>query len=155
MSGGVGFARAADGSSDGKTDTRCPRRRSPRINCRLMIEKLLSRRRFPAKKILTGRSSPRTGNRDAAAPRPESAAFGDDHPAVLPAYAIWRVLGAPYDTAFQLWCMTVLSLDFAAFWLFLRRAPGASPLAAGFGAFLFAFGAPRVNQIGHEQLFAQ
>jgi hypothetical protein len=51
--------------------------------------------------------------------------------------------------------MAVLSLNFAAFWLFLRRAIGVSPLAAGFGSFLFAFGASRVNQVGHEQLFSQ
>ncbi len=73
----------------------------------------------------------------------------------MPAYAIWRTIGLPYDTAFQLWSMAVLSLDFVAFWLLLRRAIGASPLAAGFGSFLFAFGAPRVNQVGHEQLFSQ
>jgi len=73
----------------------------------------------------------------------------------LPFYAPWRLLGCPYDTAFQLWCMTSLSLDFVAFWLFLRRALGTSAIAAGFGALLFAFGAPRVNQVGHEQLLSQ
>lgn len=88
-------------------------------------------------------------------PVPDTAAFGDVQLAVMPAYAIWRILGWPYDTAFQLWCMAVLSLNFAAFWLFLRRAIGVSPLAAGFGSFLFAFGASRVNQVGHEQLFSQ
>ena len=88
-------------------------------------------------------------------PVSNAAGFGDVQLAVMPVYAIWRVLGASYDTAFQLWCLTVLSLDFAAFWLFLRRAIGVSPLAAGFGSFLFAFGASRVNQVGHEQLFSQ
>lgn len=88
-------------------------------------------------------------------PVPDAAAFGDVQLAVVPPYAIWRMLGSPSDTAFQLWCMTVLSLDFAAFWLFLRHAIGVSPLAAGFGSFLFAFGASRVNQVGHEQLFSQ
>jgi hypothetical protein len=83
------------------------------------------------------------------------AAFGDVQLGAMPYYAIWRIAGRPYDTAFQLWWMTILTLDFAAFWFLLRRTIQASPLAAGFGSFLFAFGAPRVNQAGHEQLLAQ
>lgn len=88
-------------------------------------------------------------------PVPAVASFGDVQLGAMPVYAVWRLAGVPYDSAFQLWCMAVLSLNFAAFWLFLRRVIGASPLAASLGAWLFAFGAPRVNQIGHEQLFPQ
>ncbi len=88
-------------------------------------------------------------------PVPDVAAFSDVELGALPYYAVWRGLGQPYDTAFQLWCVTVLSLDFAMFWLFLRNVIGAGATGAGFGAFLFAFGAPRVNEVGHEQLFSQ
>jgi hypothetical protein len=88
-------------------------------------------------------------------PVSDVAAFGDVELGALPYYGAWRLLGIPHDTAFQLWCMTILSLDFAVFWLFLRNIIGASAIAASYGAFLFAFGAPRVNQVGHEQLFSQ
>lgn len=88
-------------------------------------------------------------------PVPNAAAFGDVQVGIVPIYAIWRALGAPPDAAFPLWTMAVLSLNFAAFWWFLRRVVGASALAAGLGSFLFAFGASRVNQVGHEQLFSQ
>jgi hypothetical protein len=47
-------------------------------------------------------------------PVPNVAAFGDVELGSLPFYAPWRLLGCPYDTAFQLWCMTSLSLDFVA-----------------------------------------
>jgi hypothetical protein len=88
-------------------------------------------------------------------PAPNVAAYGDVQLATMPIYAVWRLLGAPADTAFQLWTMAVLSLNYLFFWFFLRRIARTTPLAAAFGAFLFAFGASRVNQVGHEQLFTQ
>ena len=87
-------------------------------------------------------------------PVPNVAAFGDVQVAVTPLYAIWRGLGLLPDTAFQLWFLTVLVLNFVAAYILSRRLFTLDRLAAAAGAFLFAFGASRINQVGHYQLMA-
>lgn len=92
-------------------------------------------------------------------PATNTAAYADVLAGAAPMYWAWRAAGVAPDTAHQLWMMTVLSLDFWAAWLWLGRGlrpavvPGSLPAAAG--AFVFAFGAPRVAQLGHQQLLAQ
>ncbi len=92
-------------------------------------------------------------------PHPNVGAYTDIELGAAPIYAVWRALGLAPDTAFQLWTMSVASLDFLACWLWLRR--GLRPtlplgaLPAAVGAFLLAFGAPRVSQMGHQQLLPQ
>lgn len=71
---------------------------------------------------------------------------------VVPFYTPWRLAGLPPDTAFQLWMLTVAALNFAAAYLLLRRPLACSPQASSFGAFLFAFGAPRLAQLNHQHL---
>lgn len=80
------------------------------------------------------------------------AAYSDVLLTVAPIYWAWRAFGAAPDTAFQLWMMSVSALNFAAGYALFRlalRMPWPSSTA---GAFLIAFGAPRVNQVGHQQL---
>lgn len=81
-------------------------------------------------------------------------AYSDTLLGVLPFYAIWRIVGIQPDTAFQLWWLTISSLNYLVVYFFIRRLFGLSPLASALGAFLFAFGGPRISQVGHQQLFA-
>ena len=69
-----------------------------------------------------------------------------------PIYWMLRVVQFAPDTAFQLWMMIVLIIDFASMILLLRNCLGFGPLASALGGFLFAFGAPRLAQLGHQQL---
>ncbi len=70
-----------------------------------------------------------------------------------PYYWIWRLVGFPQDTAFQLWMLTLSALNFATVHLLLRRCLRLSPLGSALGAFFFAFANMRVNQVMHHQLF--
>jgi hypothetical protein len=87
-------------------------------------------------------------------PAPNAAARGDVQLATAPLYLPWRLAGLAPDTSFQLWSLGVLILDFVAGYVFLRRVFGQGVLAATAGAGLLAFGAPRTNQAGHQQLWA-
>ncbi|MFZ5469029.1 MAG: NBR1-Ig-like domain-containing protein [Myxococcota bacterium] len=55
----------------------------------------------------------------------------------------------------QLWIIAMSALNFATAYFVLSRLFRFGTLAAAFGAFLFSFGAVRVNQLGHEQLVPQ
>ena len=87
-------------------------------------------------------------------PAPNVAAFSETLIGVGPIYWVWRLVGFPFDTAFQLWMLSVSTLNFAAIYLFLRRCLRFEGVPSALGAFLFAFAASRVNQLGHEQLLA-
>ena len=71
---------------------------------------------------------------------------------LTPFYTPWRLLGAPPVTAFQLWLIAVWALNYVAFHLFLVRVLRLNPVAAAAGAYLFAFGSPRVANVAHPQL---
>jgi hypothetical protein len=72
-----------------------------------------------------------------------------------PFYWPFRALGLSSSTSHQLWMMLMAALNFGAFYALVRRALCFDPLAASASAFLFAFGLPRVAQIGHSQLWPQ
>lgn len=80
-------------------------------------------------------------------------AFSENMFGSAPIYWLFRAL---FDSvlAFQFWMITVVILCFICFALLMRHYKVNSWLAA-FGAFLFAFGMPRVAQLGHEQLLPQ
>lgn len=82
------------------------------------------------------------------------AAYSENLLGVAPIYWSWRLLGLSMDTAFQLWILSMSTLNFAAAYGLLRRALVFRPESAAIGAFVFAFGASRINQLGHEQLLA-
>ena len=85
-------------------------------------------------------------------PKRETAAYTDLFLGVFPPYAAWRLLGAGAQTAFQLWMLTMSTLNYAAAYLVLRLLVRTSIPASGIGALLFAFGSPRLAEIGHQQL---
>jgi len=70
-----------------------------------------------------------------------------------PVYWVFRTLFSA-ELAFQFWMIAVSILNFFSF-AFLMRRYQASHLLSAFGAFLFAFGMPRIAKIGHQQLLPQ
>ncbi len=88
-------------------------------------------------------------------PTPNVLAYSDTFLTAAPFYWSWRAVGLAPDTAYQLWVLTASTLNFLTMALFLRRGLTLSTCGALAGAFLFAFAAPRVNQIAHPQLYTQ
>lgn len=82
-------------------------------------------------------------------------AWSENLVGAMPFYALWRGLGLPEAAAFQLWILLQGALNFAATYLLLRRPFQMSQLAASLGAALFAFGAVRMSQTAHPQLYPQ
>src|SRR5271166_1575721 len=88
-------------------------------------------------------------------PAQEVLAFSDTLISAGPLYWPWRLAGLPADTSFQLWLMTCVSVNYLAFFLLLSRALRLRVVPSTMGAFLFAFGATRIVEIGHPQLLTQ
>lgn len=84
-------------------------------------------------------------------PFPWVLGFSDNLFGSAPVYMLFRFLGAPSDTAFQLWFMAGHAVNFAAAWWALRRLGGSNP-AACVGALIFAFALPTMAHMGHAQL---
>jgi hypothetical protein len=72
-----------------------------------------------------------------------------------PIYWLFRTFGFAADTSLQLWTLSVVILDYVSMAVFLRACFGFRQLGAALGAFLFAFGSPRIAQIAHQQLLPQ
>ena len=85
-------------------------------------------------------------------PTRDTFAFSDTLLGAAPLYWFWRLAGIPADTSFQLWLVTCFPINFAVFFVFLRRTFSLAVVPSTIGAFLYAFGAPRVSDIGHPQL---
>jgi hypothetical protein len=83
------------------------------------------------------------------------AAYSDLLISVAPVYGLFRALGVAADTSYQLWVIAISALNYLVACHFLARRLGLGALPASAGAFLFAFGAPRINQLGHPQLLPQ
>lgn len=83
-------------------------------------------------------------------PEPLTLAYSENLLGTAPLYWALRLVAEPC-TAYGLWMILVGAATFAATAWALRRFGLAHPLAA-FGAFVFAFGLPRVAQLGHQQL---
>jgi hypothetical protein len=74
---------------------------------------------------------------------------------VAPLYWPWRWLGCEPQAAYQLWMITVWSLNFAAAYLLLRRILRAGAVGAAAGAYLFSFAGSIMVNIVHQQLVAR
>ena len=85
-------------------------------------------------------------------PAPNAAAYSDVLLSVGPVYWLCRVLGASPDLSFGLWMVSMSALNYAAGLLLFRKGLGFGMPAAVAGASLVAFGAPRLNQMNHQQL---
>lgn len=85
-------------------------------------------------------------------PYPNVSAFTEAMLGVGPFYWIWRWLGFAADTSFQLWLLTVWSLNFAASYWMLRCCLRARALTASCGAYLMSFASVLQAQFGHPQM---
>ncbi len=83
------------------------------------------------------------------------AAYSDTMLGIAPLYAAFRAVGFAPDTAFQLWTLALSVLNYSVMLHFLTRRLGLSIAAASAGAFLFAFGSPRVNMLGQQTQMTQ
>jgi len=86
-------------------------------------------------------------------PYPEVLAFSDNLFGSAPVYWFFRSI-LPSDLAYQWWTIAVLTLNFVAFSMLMRRF-SVNPFLGSLASFLFAFGLPRAMQLGHQQLLPQ
>jgi hypothetical protein len=77
--------------------------------------------------------------------------YSDNHLGSFLFYSVFRLLGAHRETAFQLWAITLFTLNYFVTWLVLRRQ-GFHPVAAISAAYLFTFPFVMGIRIGHMQL---
>lgn len=82
-------------------------------------------------------------------------AHGDLLLGFAPLYWPWRALGADPESAHALWLASVCIVNFAAMFALIRRLFRVDAVAAGLGAWLFAFANSLLAQIGHAQLLPQ
>jgi hypothetical protein len=85
-------------------------------------------------------------------PAPNTAAYSDVLLGVAPLYWPWRALGVLPDTAFQLWMLTIGTLNYVAAYLLFRRGFRCRPISSAVGALLLSFAAMRTAQVLHAQL---
>jgi hypothetical protein len=88
-------------------------------------------------------------------PTPNTGAYSDILLGVGPLYWPWRALGFAPDTSFQMWMLSVASLNYVLALACCRRVLRVDWPAAALGAFVFAFGSIRIAQLSHAQLFGQ
>ena len=72
-----------------------------------------------------------------------------------PVYWIFRAATLVPSTSHQLWMFAIALLNFVSFYALMRHSLRLDSLAASAAGFLFAFGLPRVAQMGHSQLWPQ
>jgi hypothetical protein len=88
-------------------------------------------------------------------PAPNTAAYSDILLGVAPFYWPWRLAGVPPDTTYQLWMISLATVNYLAALICCRRLLRLGWAAATVGAFVFAFGSIRIAQLRHAQLLAQ
>lgn len=87
-------------------------------------------------------------------PAPNTAAYSDVLLGVAPFYWFWRLVGFQPDTSFQLWMLTIATLNFASGVVLFSRGFRCRPIASAVGAMLLSFAAVRTAQVMHAQLIA-
>lgn len=86
-------------------------------------------------------------------PADEVLAYSDNLFGSAPIYWLIRFLASP-PTAFQIWMIAVSVLNFFSFF-YLSKYVKIGTFLSSLGAFLFAFGLPRIVKLGHQQLLPQ
>lgn len=85
-------------------------------------------------------------------PEPEVISYSDNLMGTVPFYAFFRLFGADRETAFQLWYLLMVVLNFTSAFLFLRYLVKNNK-AAVLGAFVYAFSMALHSQLVHAQTF--
>ena len=88
-------------------------------------------------------------------PAANTAAYSDVLLGVAPFYWPWRAIGFAPDSAFQLWMLTIATVNYLAALLLFSRGFKCRPAAAAAGAALFCFAGVHLAQLIHPQLLAQ
>jgi hypothetical protein len=88
-------------------------------------------------------------------PKRNVAAYSDIHLGTAPLYWSIRLIGIKPDTSFQLWMILVFALNYFTMFILLQRGIGLTILGATGGAYVFAFAATRVAQLGHQAMLPQ
>jgi hypothetical protein len=88
-------------------------------------------------------------------PAPNVLAYSDVMISFAPPYWAWRAVGFLPDTAFQLWMLTVATINFLMAFFVLRRGMRFRTAGAWCGAVLFAAMGSRAAQLEHQQLYCQ
>ena len=88
-------------------------------------------------------------------PTQNTGAYSDILLGVAPLYWPWRALGLAPDTSYQMWMLSVASLNYVLAVVCCRRLLHVDWPAAALGAFVFAFGSIRIAQLLHAQLIGQ
>lgn len=86
-------------------------------------------------------------------PQPLTLAYSENLFGTAPVYWLLRTTFSD-ALAFQLWLLAIAALTYFAMAWTLQQF-GIRPLLAALGAYLFAFGLPRITQIGHQQMWPQ
>ena len=83
-------------------------------------------------------------------------AYSDNHLGTFLFYSVFRILGVSRETAFQLWAVTLFTLNYLVTWIVLRKQ-GFHPVGAIAAAYLFTFTLimAMATQYGHLQLAAR
>ena len=83
-------------------------------------------------------------------------AYSDNHLGTFLFYSVFRILGVSRETAFQLWAVTLFTLNYLATWIVLRKQRF-HPVGAIAAAYLFTFTLIMAiaTQYGHLQLAAR
>jgi hypothetical protein len=85
-------------------------------------------------------------------PQQNTEALGENLLGLLPFYAPFRLAGVSAEAAFQLVLISSLLASFAAAYALFRRGFRVGAVGAAAGAYLFAFGAPRIQRLQHAHL---
>jgi hypothetical protein len=88
-------------------------------------------------------------------PARNTAAFSDTLLTIAPLYWLWRCAGFTPYTSFQIWLLITSLINYICGYWLLRSGFRCGTLGSTCGAFLFAFGASRINQLTHQQLLPQ
>lgn len=83
------------------------------------------------------------------------AGFSETWLGLLPLYSPIRLAGFAPETAFPILLIVISGLNFFTAYRLLRGPLKLGPFSAACGAFIFAFGSVRLNQLNHAQLLPQ
>ena len=97
-------------------------------------------------------SEPQFWNAPFLHPQENVITYSDNLLGTMPIYALFRGFGADRETAFQLWTIALVVLNFACAFAFLKWLTK-NWYAAAIGAYIFAFSLALQSQMAHAQMF--
>ncbi len=84
-------------------------------------------------------------------PEKATMSMSDNLFGTLPLYALFRLMSFDRETAYQIWFLCIIALNYITCFFCLKKLK-ISPAASAIGAFIFAFALPVAAGIGHIQM---